>query len=283
MLKAYPPGFMQTEGGPQVIETEIETRPFWFRKRYVPWLMSHMDLCRTKVLEVGAGTGTSAIPLAEKGALVDSIDINPRALEIARVRASLHGLDVRFQVGNAEEIATMFPGAHFDLIVYFAALEHMTYNERIATLRSAWAMLKPGAFLAVVDTPNRLWYYDNHTSLTHFFHWLPTEVAIDYARLTPRGGFNAEFNSPDAGAALRMERWGRGVSFHDFEIALGALEGLEISGEWEFRRKHDRAWAKWWAETNDGRYHEFLKAVSPQTATPFLEEELALSIRKPRG
>src|SRR5439155_7437846 len=123
--------------------------------------------------------------------------------------------------------------------VYFASLEHMTHHERPQTLRSAWAMLKPGTLLCVADTPNRLWYYDDHTALTNFFHWLPDEIAMEYAARVPRPDFNRAFLPPEPPSAEKLARWGRGVSYHDFELAIGSLAGLCVAGEWEHRRRTD--------------------------------------------
>ncbi len=283
MLGIYPPGFLQTAGGPETIEVEVQTRPYWFRQRYAPWLAGQLELDGARVLEIGAGTGAGTIPLAERGARVEALDIAGPSLEVTRVRAGLHGLAerIRLHMGNAAEIGERFAGARFDLVLDFAALEHMTYRERIATLRAAWQLLAPGGTLCAIDTPNRLWYFDNHTAFTNFFHWLPDEVAMDYAARTPRGGFNGDFASVDAAASLRLARWGRGVSYHDFEIALGSLEGIAVAGEWQHRRDADPWFAEWWAGTEAGRYHAFLRGIAPAVPVPWLEEEIAVALRKP--
>ena len=49
------------------IETEIHDRPYWFKHRYVPWIESVIPLAGKRVLEIGAGTGTSGIAVAERG------------------------------------------------------------------------------------------------------------------------------------------------------------------------------------------------------------------------
>lgn len=146
LKKIYPAGFEEQPQAEETFEVEIHTRSYWFRKRYIPWIESFTSLKNQKILEIGAGTGTSAIPLAEQGAYVFSIDINAAGLEVARIRSRLHGLDhlTDFNLGNAEEVGETFKGKQFDMVVYFASLEHMTYSERIQTLQAAWLLLSPG-------------------------------------------------------------------------------------------------------------------------------------------
>ncbi|WP_198170048.1 class I SAM-dependent methyltransferase [Burkholderia savannae] len=283
LKEIYPPGYSDLPEANETFEVEIHTRTFWFRKRYIPWIESFTELKDKKILEVGAGTGTSAIPFAERGANIFSIDINPAGIEVAKIRAELHDLShlAHFAFGNAEQIGEQFKDTVFDMIVYFASLEHMTHAERIKTLRAAWTLLDPGGYLIVVDTPNRLWYFDEHTSLANFFHWLPNELAIDYAKHTPRTGFNSVFDFSTTDADVRMSRWGRGISFHDFQVAIGPIEKLWTSGEWEYRRCNDPVWSSSVMATIGGRYHELMKEICPHLHSAWLESELALALRKP--
>jgi S-adenosylmethionine-dependent methyltransferase len=268
----------------ETAEVEIQSRHYWFRYRYLPWLTSEISLNGARVLEIGAGTGPSTVALAERGATVTSIDLNEASLAVAKLRAELHDVGhlVNVFTANATEIEPLFSGQQFDLIVYFAALEHMTYKERIKSLRSAWSMLSPGAHLSICDTPNRLWFHDGHTAFQNFFNWLPDEVAIDYASRTPRAGFNTDFVKREGDLVTKLARWGRGVSYHDFEIALDTnISELSIGGEWAFRRHADPAFAEWWIKTDAGRYHELLRTLAPNIPEAFLEEEIAVILTKP--
>ena len=51
----------------------------------------------TRVLDVACGTGNSAIPAAERGAVVTGVDIAPNLLEQARARAQQAGVTATFQ------------------------------------------------------------------------------------------------------------------------------------------------------------------------------------------
>lgn len=278
---SYPDIDLATDAGQRAARAEIHERHHWFRQRYVPWLQSVLPLEGARVLEIGAGNGSSTVALAEAGAIVDAVDISPSGQPVLVARAELMG--VRGQIDlftvNAKDITEVFGSRRYDLIAYMACLEHMTTDERLTTLRGAWSMLEAGDVLAIADTPNRLWYFDEHTSDENYFHWLPDEVAIAYAGRAPREGLAARLVGPDA--QLRLARLGRGVSHHDLTIALDEdAANFYVSGEWEFRRERDPGYAAWWAETLQGRYHALLREISPELPSGFLESELAFCLRK---
>ena len=103
----------------------------------------------------------------------------------------------------------------FDLIIFSASLEHMTYEERLASIKSAWNILNKNGFLVIIETPNRLYYFDEHSSRLPFYHWLPDQIAVQYSKYSLRELFVS--NSCDE---ISLIRFGRGVSFHEFELAL---------------------------------------------------------------
>lgn len=264
------------------VEDALQLRPYWFRHRYVPWLASEFRLDGANVLEVGCGTGASTIQIAERGARVTAVDLKPDALDVVRFRAELHGVADRIRVRclNAANLRAEHAD-DYDAVAYTAALEHMTHAERQATLFAAWSLLRSGAPLIVLDTPNRLWYLDNHTALCPFFHWLPDDLAIDYAGFSNRPDLAMALKTEPGDRRLTLARWGRGVSFHDFQLAIGPLEQLRIAGEWDYRRSMDAAWAEQWAATIDGRYQALLQEMMPTLARPWFESELAFLLWKP--
>jgi 2-polyprenyl-3-methyl-5-hydroxy-6-metoxy-1,4-benzoquinol methylase len=278
--------FEITDATREWVDSELRKRLYWFKNRYTPWLNSVLPLQGIKILEIGAGTGCATIPLLEAGANVTAIDLTD-GIQLCQLRAELHGVDQRasFRKLNAADIGSAFAGSSFDMIAYFASLEHMTYEERSSSLRAAWSLLAPGQFLTICDTPNRLWYYDDHTARQNFFHWLPDKVAIAYAARTPRKGFNVDFSHDrdHDGGVNRLWRWGRGISYHDLEIALEVdASTLEVHGEWQYRREKvdPQWWAETWMNSKDGQYHKFLRLIEPRLPVAFLESELALMIRR---
>jgi ubiquinone/menaquinone biosynthesis C-methylase UbiE len=74
-----------------------------------------------RVLDVATGTGNLAIPAARRGAFVTGVDIAPNLIEQARVNAEQEGLEITFDVGDAEEL-TYSDGAFDTVVTMFGAM-----------------------------------------------------------------------------------------------------------------------------------------------------------------
>ena len=57
-----------------------------------------------QVLDVASGTGTSALPAARRGAQVTATDLTPELLAIGEQQAAAEGLQLRWRVGDAENL-----------------------------------------------------------------------------------------------------------------------------------------------------------------------------------
>ena len=68
-----------------------------------------------KTLDVACGNGNTAIPAALAGAAVTGIDIAPYLIEQAITRAERAGVDVEFDIGDAE--AMPYEDASFDAVI----------------------------------------------------------------------------------------------------------------------------------------------------------------------
>ena len=70
-----------------------------------------------KVLDLGCGDGTTALPAAKRGAEVLGVDISRNLVEAGNRRAREHGLaNLRFQEGDASELRDLADDS-FDLVV----------------------------------------------------------------------------------------------------------------------------------------------------------------------
>ena len=79
-------------------------------------LAEAMDLrAGQRVLDVAAGNGNATLAAARRFAAVTSTDYVPALLERGRRRAEAEGLDVTFQVADAE--ALPYPDASFDIVL----------------------------------------------------------------------------------------------------------------------------------------------------------------------
>jgi len=252
-----------------------------FAARYIPWMESFRPIKGLRILEIGAGTGSSTLAMAQRGAHVDGIDVDQQALEIARERLARHpdtSTDLFYM--NGTDIDTL--SAEYDMILFFATLEHMTHSERKTSLAKAWAKLRKGGILGVFECPNRLWFFDQHTALANFFHWLPDEVAKDYSRFTERPVYKDAFLERQDDDEVRLARWGRGASYHDIEIALGCRIGdLKVLPSLEdFTSARDQGRADWWRLSRDGRFRQLLLEIEPTLPLAFTYPWLDLLIVK---
>lgn len=257
------------------------------RMANVPWLDAARGLDGARILELGSGTGESTLALAEQGADVTGIDVDDNALSVGRERLALYGLKADLRTGNAATVGNDFAPATFDYVIFFASLEHMTLAERLATIEQTWALLKPGGCWCVIEAPNRLWYWDGHTSMENFYHWLPDELAVRWAHRAAREHLAQDFPLiPNAASAsdqdVKLARWGRGVSFHEFELVLGDARKLDVvSDKTGFLRRSNPLLFTHGLVTRARRYERFLERVAPGYHPGFFRQYLDLIIRKP--
>ncbi len=261
-----------------------------FRRTIAPWLCEARPLRGARILEIGCGTGASTVALAEQGAKVTAIDVDAPSLEVARTRCAAYGVEAEFLEQNAVDALSALDGHSFDFIIFFAVLEHMTLAERLSALSASWRLLGEGALLSVIEAPNRLWFFDSHTALMPFYMWLPDDLALLYASRSPRKSFSpvarraAQGNYTEASRdeMLSFIRHGRGVSFHEFDLALGPAAQLDVVSSLEsyLRRRRPLRRVRH-ALSQRGRYSRFIRSLQPNLHPGFYEPYLDLIIRKP--
>jgi 2-polyprenyl-3-methyl-5-hydroxy-6-metoxy-1,4-benzoquinol methylase len=279
VLEAGGPMF-SWEGGAWDLENYVFRRLEWDRAQCVPWLSSAFRLPGARVLEIGCGTGSSTVALAEQGCRLTAIDIDKSSLRVAETRSRAMGLtDVDFRMVNAAEIGDHFSPGSFDCVIYFAALEHMTMPERRQSLAAAWSLIPAGGHIVITDTPNRLWYIDEHTSFLPFFHWLPDEIAAEYMqKFSPRKDLVADI----AGKGVTgLYRAGRGVSFHEIDLAISPVKELRVlAGKDEFLRGRNVELAGRWEGSDEQAFTRLLSRSFPEVPAAFFERSIEVIIRK---
>jgi 2-polyprenyl-3-methyl-5-hydroxy-6-metoxy-1,4-benzoquinol methylase len=271
-------------------EVEDRSRDVWVhlvnrlervRFEVVPWLDSCMPLRAARVLEVGCGSGSDTVALAEQGADVTAIEVHGPALEVARRRLAMYGLQARLVHGNAADVGDLVPERDFDLVLFTASLEHMTMGERLATLTDGWRMVRDGGLLGIVETPNRLWWVDRHTSQLPFYHWLPDELAFRCSGTSDRPGFGDVYDTLTPESLLAFQRRGRGVSYHELQVAVGLDSNLLVeSGKRDFLRTRRPLLGYGIRRRLDRRYLALLRRAAPAAHPALLEEYLDIVVRK---
>jgi S-adenosylmethionine-dependent methyltransferase len=237
LFASFSPEFVDSEEGRAALEDVTWNRFDECRRVIVPWIEGVRSLAGLHVAEIGCGAGSSTAAIAERAKAVVGVDIDAVAVRAAQLRCDILGLSgVQLVCCAPQEVMprlrAAFPSGA-DVVLLYAVLEHQTVEERLAGLRESWLLLRPGGLLVVTDTPNRLTYMDLHTSLLPFFHMLPAELAIAYADRSPRANFRTDprFRPPTSPEVQSdaLARWGRGVSYHEFEMALGDLAPLVVA------------------------------------------------------
>ena len=109
-----------------------------------------------KVLDVGCGTGSSALPAAEAvgpdGSVV-GVDLSARLLERARTKASGRGL-MNVDFIEADMSTLGFPDEEFDAIISVFSIFFVPDMEGL--VRELWRMVRPGGQMAITTWGPRM-------------------------------------------------------------------------------------------------------------------------------
>jgi 2-polyprenyl-3-methyl-5-hydroxy-6-metoxy-1,4-benzoquinol methylase len=277
-----PEEYLATKEGQEDMAAHLEGRTNWNRQLVVPWLDSVCPLRGRRVLEIGCGTGASTIALAEQGCEVTGIDVNEGNLLAARERCRIYEINANFLCANATELQEHFSFGVFDVIIFFATLEHLSYAERVVAMKRSWGLLKPGGLWVVIETPNRLWWFDHHTAILPFFNWLPDDLALDYSQFSNRA-FMKNYANVEHSEEMKLDfaRRGRGVSYHEFDLALGPSASLNVvSALGLYLRKRSFAIRLKSRFSLPRKFEAFLNKHGPRIHPGFYLPNLDLIIRK---
>jgi len=226
--------YFLTDAGRGVLRLQLCTRISQASDVFVPWLEQAVPLAGLRILEIGCGSASSTAGLARAGAVVTGVDIKTSSLAMARKRMPLLGFSATFLEAEPDWLAstvdhTRFAGP-YDLVVCYALLEHLQIRDRLNLLGLARRIMeRDGAMLAAFETPNRLAPFDWHSSKLAFSEILPDELAYEFIQQrSPQKDHPAlRYDTFSAEAQRHIYRRGRGVSWHEFELAFG-LQNLEV-------------------------------------------------------
>ncbi|MCQ9147819.1 methyltransferase domain-containing protein [Ochrobactrum sp. BTU2] len=190
-----------------------------FDDYYVPWLKEAALSEGDEIIQIGCDTGGSTVALLPNVKHVHCLGMNDIERTVAEFRFKLRGLTNFDFIENIEDIVAL--PSKVNGVVFYSSLEHMPFSQCVQTLKQAWEQVEDEGWLCVIDTPNRLNVSDNHTSLLPFFNMLPLEVRLAYAERSPRREFATAFENKATSSPDTLIGWGSGISYHEFEIALG--------------------------------------------------------------
>lgn len=107
-----------------------------------------------RVLDVAAGSGNAALPAARAGAVVTASDLTPELLDAGRQQAQAAGLDISWEIGDAESLP--YANGSFDVTIscvgaMFAPRHRVVADELVRVTRSGGRLgllsWTPGGFI----------------------------------------------------------------------------------------------------------------------------------------
>lgn len=117
------------------------------REAWTDFLRDALPYTRADVLDIGCGTGSLSVVLAQLGHRVTGIDLSPAMIALARAKASAAGVPVTFHVMDAA--APSLPGRRFDALVCRHLLWTLPEPEKVL---AGWAgLLKQNGRLVLVE------------------------------------------------------------------------------------------------------------------------------------
>lgn len=117
------------------------------REAWRSLLLAELPSPPADVLDVGCGTGSLAVLLAESGFAVHGVDFSQRMVEAAAEKAAAAGVDARFEQGDAS--APPYDPASFDVVLCRHVL--WALPDPGLALQRWCALLRPGGRLVLVE------------------------------------------------------------------------------------------------------------------------------------
>jgi SAM-dependent methyltransferase len=110
-----------------------------------------------RAIDLGSGTGSNAVFLAQQGFDVTGVDFAASAIEKARQGATEAGVSVRFVVDDLTQLRHV--EGSFDFLVDYGTLDDLSAKDRDRYLQNLLALTRPGSryLLWVHEWPSRWW------------------------------------------------------------------------------------------------------------------------------
>ena len=125
---------------------------------------------KTKMLEIGIGTGWLPILCKKHGMSCKGIEISPQLIEYARHFGRKYGVEPDLELGNIEELDIGI--SKYDIIIARYTFEHVEHWQK--GLKKAFDALKPGGLFYFSST-NKFSFTSDEYSFP-LYGWLPDQL-----------------------------------------------------------------------------------------------------------
>ena len=152
----------------------------------IPFILQywHRALSKTKLLDLGCGTGGATVAWSLKGVKSFGIDQLEEDLRLAKLRGYSEGVSPRFILNK--KLVLPIKSDTFDIVVCDQVLEHTIDLSK--TVSEIKRVLKEDG-IAYIDVPNRFFPLENHYHLL-FVHWFPAPVCKFIIKIANRKYFD---------------------------------------------------------------------------------------------
>jgi ubiquinone/menaquinone biosynthesis C-methylase UbiE len=228
----------------------FDDEPLTFWKRIGRHTVIHLGLpAGANVLDVGCGTGASALPAAQAvgpNGRVLGVDLSAGLLEQARTKATAYGLkNVEFRL--ADMTALGFPDGHFDAVVSVFSIFFVPDMEGL--VRELWRMVRPGGKLAVTTWGPRIFE-------PAYSRWL---AAVQRERPDLHSAFNPWDRITDVEAVKRL-------------LLDGAVMNAKVTAEHGVQPL--RSAEDWWIVALGSGLRWTIEQMGPQAAARVKEDNV---------
>ncbi len=141
------------------------------------------DFEGVRIMDFGCGAGASTTVLARllPKSHITGIELEERHLVFARRRAEFLGISNIEFICSPSSTELPAEAGLFDFVIMSAVYEHLLPNERISLLPILWSHIRPGGFLFINQTPNRMFPIENHTTGIPLLNYMPSPLACEVA------------------------------------------------------------------------------------------------------
>jgi ubiquinone/menaquinone biosynthesis C-methylase UbiE len=194
-MSSRPEGYIPAAGEDWLLPLYDPLQRFVFREKHLRrGILEHAQIGpRSRILDVGCGTGTQALVIkrAHPDAEVIGLDGDPKALARARTKLSRAGVDVALDEGLAT--ALPYPNARFDRVVSSLVFHHLSDDVKRGALAEIRRVLAPGGFFLLADFGRPVSWFERLIAPRLLqFEQARTNISGGLRDLLARAGFAVE-------------------------------------------------------------------------------------------